>query len=82
MIAFPNSSSKKHCGVCGCESLQIDEVAHQGRMLLAQCSRCQHRWTEALPDYSRGRRSRPRRVIASSGASVAASRNAGRAEAA
>lgn len=77
MIAISNSTPRKHCGVCGCASLKIDEVAHHGRMLLAECSRCEHRWTETLPDWVRGRRVRPVRVAAAAG-----SRHRGRAEAA
>jgi len=72
-----HSGSSKHCGVCGCGSVRIDEVAFQGRMLLGECPRCQHRWTEVLPDSRHSRRARPTRL------SVAATaRSAERAEAA
>lgn len=72
-----HSRFSKQCGVCGCESLRIDEVAFQGWMLLAECPRCQHRWTEALSDSTPTRRSRPSRVVA-----AASARAAGHAEAA
>ncbi|MEE3329567.1 MAG: hypothetical protein VX246_01755 [Myxococcota bacterium] len=72
-----HSRFSKQCGVCGCESLWIDEVAFQGRMLLAECPRCQHRWTEALPDPTHRTKARPARVVV-----AAAARSAGHAEAA
>ena len=34
------------CAVCGSHSLRVDEVNHFGRMLLSECKRCHHRWTE------------------------------------
>ncbi len=41
------------CLVCGSSEVRTDEVHHRGVLLLADCPRCQHRWTEesvpALP---------------------------------
>jgi len=34
------------CAVCGCDHVASDEVAHRGRLLLRECTRCRHRWTE------------------------------------
>ena len=34
------------CGVCGCNEVCTDEVVlDQGRLQLAECPRCDHRWT-------------------------------------
>lgn len=44
MIAEPCSS----CAVCGSNTIRVDEVDHVGRMLLHQCGRCHHRWTEQI----------------------------------
>ena len=45
-----HSHRPTRCRVCGCHSLEIDEVHHRGRWLLAECERCRYRWTRALPD--------------------------------
>jgi hypothetical protein len=45
-----NPSQARHgCRVCGCRELQVDAVedARRGPLLLAECPRCDHRWTEA-----------------------------------
>ncbi len=36
------------CRVCGCGKVNADEVADldRGLVLLAECTRCEHRWTE------------------------------------
>jgi len=48
---------RDRCPICGCGSLWTDEVLHVQRWLLAECQRCDHRWTEALPDQpARARR--------------------------
>ena len=48
----PHSTDALHprCRVCGNRSLRIDEVFHRELLLLAECGRCSHRWTHALPD--------------------------------
>lgn len=32
------------CEVCGSDDLSVDEVQSGGRLLLAECGRCDHRW--------------------------------------
>jgi hypothetical protein len=34
------------CRVCGCTEVVTDEVVDRGILLLAECPRCDHRWTE------------------------------------
>ena len=34
------------CLVCGSSEVRTDEVHDRGVLLLADCPRCQHRWTE------------------------------------
>ena len=46
------------CAVCGCGAVSSDEVSHHGRLLLRECTRCRHRWTEAVPELQR----RPSRI--------------------
>ena len=36
------------CGACGSNQIVIDEVIHQGRMLLGECQHCSYRWTRTL----------------------------------
>ena len=36
------------CEVCGSAEIQLDEVQSGGRLLLAQCGRCDHRFTGRL----------------------------------
>ena len=41
------------CRVCGCRQVQIDAVegSHpEAPLLLAECPRCDHRWTDAWTD--------------------------------
>ena len=33
------------CQVCGCTDVRTDEVLDQGWVQLAECPRCDHRWT-------------------------------------
>ena len=47
MMAVRNSP--KSCEVCGSSAIQRDEVFAAGRLLLSQCDRCHHRWTQARP---------------------------------
>jgi hypothetical protein len=37
--------SVSHCRVCGFSEVRTDEVVDRGRVLLAECPRCEHRWT-------------------------------------
>ncbi len=34
------------CLVCGFREIRTDEVVDRGIVLLAECPRCDHRWTE------------------------------------
>jgi hypothetical protein len=34
------------CLVCGFAEIRTDEVVDRGVVLLAECPRCDHRWTE------------------------------------
>ncbi|HKA14634.1 MAG TPA: hypothetical protein VKH41_06425 [Myxococcota bacterium] len=36
------------CGVCGSREVHTDAVEQSGWILLAECPRCDHRWTEPL----------------------------------
>ena len=36
------------CLVCGCREVRTDEVLERGVLVLNECSRCSHRWTERL----------------------------------
>ena len=46
------------CRVCGSAEVRTDEVVDRGLVLLAECRRCEHRWTDSLAE------GRPRRVAA------------------
>ena len=35
-----------HCLVCGFREVRTDEVLERGMLLLNECPRCEHRWTE------------------------------------
>ena len=37
------------CLVCGFAEVRTDEVIDRGLVLLAECPRCEHRWTSRLP---------------------------------
>ncbi len=38
-----------HCAVCGCADVYTDEVVDRDVVLLAECPRCEHRWTVSAP---------------------------------
>jgi hypothetical protein len=38
------------CPVCGAREVRSDAVEHRGWLLLAECPRCDHRWTQPLPE--------------------------------
>jgi hypothetical protein len=62
------------CRVCGCDRLTTD-IVDRGRdcapLLLAECPRCDHRYTEALPDLRRPAAVRPSLRVLREGASAA-----------
>jgi hypothetical protein len=37
------------CLVCGFSEIRTDEVVDRGLVFLAECPRCQHRWTSREP---------------------------------
>jgi hypothetical protein len=37
------------CGVCGCNEVATDEVMDGEALFLAECPRCDHRWTSRAP---------------------------------
>jgi hypothetical protein len=39
------------CLVCGFTEIRTDEVVDGGWVLLAECPRCDHRWTERPPAW-------------------------------
>jgi hypothetical protein len=39
----------RRCLVCGFTEIVTDEVVDRGIVLLAECLRCEHRWTERAP---------------------------------
>ena len=41
--------NRVHCHVCGFAEVRTDEVVDRGSVLLAECPRCDHRWTESRP---------------------------------
>ncbi len=43
-LCFPNIEIL-HCEVCGSADMEVDEVQSGGRLLLAECGRCDHRFT-------------------------------------
>jgi ribosomal protein S27AE len=38
-----------HCGICGFSEVRTDEVVDGGVLFLAECPRCDHRWTSLEP---------------------------------
>jgi hypothetical protein len=36
------------CAVCGSREVRTDAVEHDGWLLLGECPRCDHRWTQRL----------------------------------
>jgi len=46
------------CRVCGSVEVRTDDVVDRGLVLLAECRRCENRWTEASPGEA------PRRAVA------------------
>jgi hypothetical protein len=46
-LSFPPLEVTR-CEVCGFGEMQVDEVQSEGRLLLAECDRCDHRFTARL----------------------------------
>jgi hypothetical protein len=47
----PVQRSLTRCLVCGFTEIRTDEVMEGGVVLLAECPRCDHRWTERPPAW-------------------------------
>ena len=43
------SRNRMRCGVCGFSEVRTDEVLDRGLVFLAECPRCEHRWTSPFP---------------------------------
>jgi uncharacterized Zn finger protein len=48
-----NHCNKTRCQVCGFSEVRTDEVLDDGVMLLAECPRCEHRWTQRTEQLPR-----------------------------
>lgn len=44
------SSRAAACAVCGSREVRTDAVEQGGWLLLAECPRCDHRWTQRLSE--------------------------------
>lgn len=47
--ALPIPASGVRCRVCGCDDVHTDEVVDGEVLCLAECPRCDHRWTTRAP---------------------------------
>lgn len=47
------------CLVCGCSEVRTDEVIDRGWVFLAECPRCDHRWTRTAAPQAAALRARP-----------------------
>jgi hypothetical protein len=52
------------CLVCGFAEVRTDEVVQNGLVLLGECPRCEHRFTQPLPGVRELSRVRPERIAA------------------
>ena len=43
------------CLVCGFAEIRTDEAVDRSPVFLAECPRCDHRWTESLPNPQQAR---------------------------
>ena len=50
----PSFRTLSRCLVCGFSEVRTDEVIDRGVVLLAECPRCRHRWTEPRPAAAEG----------------------------
>ena len=49
----PANRTRMSCLVCGSTEVRTDEVIDHGVVLLAECPRCQHLWTERASNLGR-----------------------------
>jgi hypothetical protein len=59
------------CLICGSSEVRTDEVIDRGVVLLGECRRCDHRWTQRLASAADGERSRLPGVVSAAGLRVA-----------
>jgi hypothetical protein len=52
------------CLVCGFSEVRTDEVIDRGLVFLAECPRCEHRWTSLAPPHRAGAVTRVRESAA------------------
>jgi len=43
------SRDRMRCGVCGFSEVRTDDVLDREMVFLAECPRCEHRWTSPSP---------------------------------
>ncbi len=48
-LKSPTLRTLTRCLVCGFTEVRTDEVVDRGVVLLAECPRCEHRWTAPAP---------------------------------
>jgi hypothetical protein len=51
-LASPRRSLVR-CRVCGFGEVHTDQVEHRGTLILAECPRCEHRWTAPAGEVPR-----------------------------
>ena len=56
----PAHRTVTRCLVCGFAEVRTDEVVDRGLVLLAECPRCEHRWTQRPAVVAASRRPGPR----------------------
>jgi hypothetical protein len=44
-----NFNRRLGCCICGFSEVRTDEVVNRGVLFLAECPRCEHRWTSQEP---------------------------------
>ena len=59
------SRTLTRCLVCGFAEVRTDEVVDRGVVFLAECPRCEHRWTARAPTVPRPALGRVAREVAS-----------------
>jgi hypothetical protein len=48
-LRTPLTRTLTRCLVCGFAEVRTDEVVDRGIVFLAECPRCEHRWTSRAP---------------------------------
>jgi hypothetical protein len=60
----PARRNLTRCLICGFTEVTTDEVVDRGLVFLAECPRCQHRWTSPTPPDEGPGMARPVRLRA------------------